>query len=61
MPASLNPAVGLGADYELSNRLVLNLDVKWNPQTARLTNLRTPDPTVKIDPMTFGLGLGVRF
>ncbi len=61
VPASLRPALGLGADYVLSDRLVLNLDVKWNPLTARITNFRSPDPTVKIDPMTVGLGMGVRF
>ena len=61
VPAGLHPAVGLGTDYVLSERLVLNLDVKWHPMKARITNFRSPDPTVKLDPMTFGLGLGVRF
>ncbi len=61
VPASLRPALGLGTDYEISPRVVLNADVKWNPLTARVVNFRTPEPTVKIDPMTFGLGMGVRF
>ena len=61
VPPSLAPAVGLGADIRLSPRLVLNLDAKWNPLTARITHFRTPDPEVKIDPLTLGVGVGVRF
>ncbi len=61
VPARLAPALGVGADYALSPRTVLNLDVKWNALTARITHFRTPDPRVRIDPLTLGVGLGVRF
>ncbi len=59
VPATLTPAVGFGTDYALSPRAVLSLDVKWNPMTAKITHFRTPDPRIKIDPLTLGLGLGV--
>ncbi|MGD2067189.1 MAG: OmpW family outer membrane protein [Gemmatimonadota bacterium] len=58
---SLDPAVQAGLDWGLSRRTALNLDVKWNPFTARIRDFATPDPSVSVDPMTFGLGLGVRF
>ncbi len=61
VPPSLNPAVGFGGDLPLSQRLVLNLDFKWNPLTARIEKMGQPEPKVKIDPATLGLGLGVRF
>ncbi len=60
VPATLSPAVGFGTDYALSPRTVLSLDVKWNPMTARITHFRAPDPRIRIDPLTLGLGLGVR-
>lgn len=59
--AAVSPALGLGTDFALSPRTVLNLDVKWNTFTARITKFRTPEPAVKIDPLTFGVGFGVRF
>lgn len=61
VPPSFDPVVQAGADYELSTHMVLNLDIKWNTLTLDLENFRVPDPSVKIDPLTVGLGLGFRF
>lgn len=61
VPPSVDPAVQAGLDWGLSWRTALNLDVRWNPFTARVEHFATPDPSVSVDPMTFGLGMGVRF
>ncbi len=61
MPASVHPALGFGGDWALSDRLVLNLDVQWHPLTARIARFRSPEPTVRVDPVTLGAGVGVRF
>lgn len=33
----------------------------WNTLAADIQDFRSPDPSVKIDPLTLGLGVGVRF
>jgi outer membrane protein W len=60
-PLAVYPVIGIGADYAVSSRLFLNLDVNWHPQTTHLNDFLRPAPQVSIDPMTFGIGIGVRF
>ena len=61
MPASVAPAVQLGADWELSPTALLNLDLRWNGMTADLENGGAPLASLKMDPISLGVGVGFRF
>jgi len=57
---SVGPAVQAGIDVALSSVLFLNLDVKWNLLRTDVSAQGTNVATLEIDPLTLGLGLGVR-
>ncbi len=57
----VGPAIQLGSDLALSSAVLLNLDVKWNTLSVEIEDFVPTPPSVKIDPLTFGLGLGFRF
>jgi outer membrane protein len=57
----VGPALQLGTDYALSDRTVLNLDVRWHTMTVEIEDFASPVPSVQIDPLILGLGVGVRF
>jgi outer membrane protein len=57
----LGPAIQLGSDVALSPAVLLNLDVKWNTLSVDVDDFVPTPPSVQIDPLTFGLGLGFRF
>ena len=58
---SFAPALQLGADWSLSERLVLNVDSKWNGLTTELSSGGNRLARIQIDPLTLGLGIGFRF
>ena len=58
---AVGPALQLGADWKLSEELVLNLDTKWNGLTTDLSSGGNRITRLKIDPLTLGLGIGFRF
>lgn len=58
---AFGPALQLGADWKLSEELVLNLDTKWNGLTTDLSSGGNRITRLKIDPLTLGLGIGFRF
>lgn len=62
---SFGIAAQVGVDIDISDRLFLNLDVKWADvdTRARLTTTAAGVQRVKValDPLIFGAGLGIRF
>jgi outer membrane protein len=61
MAGSVGPAVQLGADWALSPRALLNLDIRWNTLTADLDTGGSRLASLKVDPLTLGVGVGFRF
>jgi outer membrane protein W len=57
----LAPALQLGAEWSLSQRVVLNLDGKWNGLTTDLASGGNRIARIHIDPLTLGIGVGFRF
>lgn len=60
-PANFSAAVTLGAEITLSPRVVLSLDAKWHKMKVDLKGYADPAPSVTLDPLALGLGLGVAF
>lgn len=58
-PTNFSPAITLGADVELTSRVVISLDAKWHKMTVELRRYADPAPSVTLDPLALGLGLGV--
>ncbi len=58
-PSSFSPAVTLGAEIALSSRMVISLDAKWHKMKVDLKGYADPAPSVTLDPLALGLGLGV--
>jgi len=58
---SLGAAIGLGTDFALSDRVLFNVDLRWNSYTADLTTVGTSFARLRLDPLTLGLGVGFRF
>jgi outer membrane protein len=61
VPPSVGPAVQVGTDIEVAPSVLLNFDVKWNALRTNIGEAGRTLAALKIDPMTFGLGLGFRF
>jgi outer membrane protein W len=61
MAGSVGPALQVGADWALSSRALLNLDIRWNTLTADLDNDGARLASLKVDPLSLGLGVGFRF
>ena len=61
MPGSVGPAVQVGADWELSPRALVNLDLRWNTLRAKLENGGARLARLKVDPVSLGVGVGFRF
>jgi outer membrane protein W len=57
---SVGPALQAGLDVALSQTLYLNVDVKWNLLRMNITAQGTKLATLEVDPLTLGLGVGVR-
>jgi len=58
---SLGPALQLGADFDLSPRVLFNVDVRWHRSATDLQEDGRTIATVNIHPATFGAGVGFRF
>ena len=58
---TIGPALQLGTDYRLSPMVGLNFDVKWNTLTLDIEDFGTTVPSIRIDPLSLGLGIGFRF
>ncbi|MGD8868912.1 MAG: OmpW family outer membrane protein [Gemmatimonadales bacterium] len=58
---SFGPALQLGLDLDLSSYILLNLDLRWNTLRPEITSAGAETVTLKIDPLTFGIGVGFRF
>jgi outer membrane protein len=61
MKGSVGPALQAGADFELSSRTLLNVDLEWNTLTADIENGGTRLTRLKMDPLSGGVGVGFRF
>jgi outer membrane protein len=61
MGGSVGPALQAGADFDLSSRTLLNVDLRWNRLTADLENAGARLTRLKLDPLSLGVGLGFRF
>lgn len=61
MAGSVGPAVQLGADFDLSSRALLNLELTWNRLRADLENGGVRLTRLKMDPLALGFGVGFRF
>ena len=55
------PTPQVGSDLVFSSTVLLNLDVKWPSLWVEVEEFVPTPPTVQIDPLVFGLGLGSRF
>jgi outer membrane protein len=55
------PAAQVGVDVDLSDRMLLNLDVKWIWLKTTLENQGTSLAELTIDPFILGVGVGFRF
>lgn len=60
-PDSLGPVGQLGTVIVVSPRIMLNADVKWHPFDVDLQGFADPTPTIEIDPLSIGVGLGFSF
>lgn len=61
MAGSVGPAVQLGADFDLSSRALLNVELTWNRLRADLENGGVRLTRLKMDPLALGFGVGFRF
>lgn len=61
IPPSVDPLVQLGLDFEMTEMVLLHMDIKWNTLKLNLEDFRDMDPSVSIHPLTMGLGFGFRF
>ena len=65
LSSSFGPAVQAGVDFDLTEKVFLNLDVKYIDidTNARLTTTAAGVQRVRvnIDPLVFGVGVGTRF
>ena len=57
----LGPAIELGLDLDLSPATLLHFALRWNALTTEIENGGTPYASLKVDPITLGLGIGFRF
>jgi outer membrane protein len=58
---SIGPMIQAGLDVELTQVLVLNLDLRWNLLRPEVHRAGAKVVTLQIDPLTIGAGVGVRF
>jgi outer membrane protein len=56
----IGPAVQVGLDIALTSALSVNLDLRWNLLRTDLSERGARVATLEIDPLTLGVGLGVR-
>lgn len=57
---SVGPALQVGLDIALSPVLFFNADVKWNLLRTDISDGGAKVAALKIDPLTLGVGIGVR-
>ena len=57
----VGPALVVGSDWLLGGRSTLNLDVRWNTLRVEMDHIPSPPPSIKVDPLALGVGVGVRF
>jgi outer membrane protein len=55
------PALQIGVDAPLGAAAVLTADVRWNTFRATITREGADFAKVRVDPLTFGLGVGLPF
>jgi outer membrane protein W len=60
-PTTVGPMLQLGTDVTLAPRAALNMDVRWNTMRVDVVDFSTPTPLVRLDPLSLGMGLTVRF
>jgi outer membrane protein len=59
--AALGPALQAGFDVPISRRGVFNFDVRWNTHRLRVFAAGSRLFTIKVDPLTLGAGIGLKF
>ncbi len=61
--SSFGPAIQVGFDIELTRRVFLNLDVKkiWMDTDVKAAATGAPVANLKINPVVFGVGIGMKF
>jgi len=57
----VSPAAQAGVDVDLSDRMMLNFDVKWIWLETTLENQGVSLAELTIDPFILGAGVGFRF
>ena len=61
LDASFGPAAQIGFDYDISDSMYLNLDVRWIGIDTDATLDGAPVENVEIDPMVYSLTVGWKF
>jgi outer membrane protein W len=59
--ASVGPVIQAGVDLQISPRGMLTFDARWNSQRLRVWRQTSRLFTIKVDPLTLGLGVGLKF
>ena len=60
-PTTLGPVVQLGTAWNVTPRAAVSMDAKWNPLEVEIEGYPPPEPRVEVDPLTLGIGVGLRF
>lgn len=58
---ALGYAVALGSDIDISSNVLFNVNVGWNTLRTDIEDKGIKIASLKIDPLSIGLGLGFRF
>jgi outer membrane protein W len=61
LPANVGPVGQIGSLFRLGPDVVISVDVKWNPLDVEIRGLTVPVPTIEVDPLTVGVGMGFVF
>ncbi len=58
---TVGPAVVAGMDWRLAGAATFTLDARWNTLRVDIEDFGTTIPSVRIDPLSLGMGIGLRF
>lgn len=58
---TIGPLIAVGAEFPVSPNALVEATIRWNAATVEIEEFRTPAPSIDLDPLALGLGLGFRF